>query len=270
MNPWINEEILKTWTEAQKRLWDSLCSAVPFRPPTGVEAWRETYLENLATWEAAVKKTLAQEVAWVEQWVRQVAQEKGTPEMMTAWVEQMEEVLHRWIQTQTQWWDEYFAVLRRGGCVSVAASEPAPGAEPVAASEPAPGAEPVTVAETAEAVATEAPPVVVELPVPVEPPPAPVAPVAAAPAVEASLAAEPAPGPVPAQPDDLKLISGIGPALERKLHACGVRSFRELAMLGDADIDRVEATIKSFGRIRRDDWIGQARARHFEKYREQL
>ncbi|MDS4070169.1 MAG: hypothetical protein RKO24_11180, partial [Candidatus Competibacter sp.] len=70
--------------------------------------------------------------------------------------------------------------------------------------------------------------------------------------------------------DDLKLIAGIGPALEKKLHACGILSFRQLAALGDADVDRVEAAIKSFGRIRRDDWIGQARARHFEKYREQL
>jgi predicted flap endonuclease-1-like 5' DNA nuclease len=260
MKPWINEEIFKTWTEAQKRLWDSLCSAVPFQPPAGVEAWRETYLKNLATWETAVKKTLAHEVAWVEQWVHQVAQEKGTSEMMTAWVGQMEEVLQRWIQTQNQWWDEYFAVLRQSGFVSVAAPEPAPGAEPVA------------VAGAAETVAAEAPPVVVELPVTVEPPPAPVAPVvvAAAPVVEASLAGESAPRSVPAQADDLKLISGIGQALERKLHACGVCSFRDLAMLGDADIDRVEATIKSFGRIRRDDWIGQARARHFEKYREQL
>ncbi len=35
--------------------------------------------------------------------------------MMASWVKQMEEVLHRWIQTQNQWWDDYFAVLRRGG-----------------------------------------------------------------------------------------------------------------------------------------------------------
>jgi hypothetical protein len=115
MKPWIHEEILKTWTDAQKRLWESLCSAVPFQPPAGVEAWRETYLKNLASWEAAVKRTLEKEAAWVEEWVQRVAREKGTPEMMASWVRQMEEVLHRWIQTQNQWWDDYFAVLRRGG-----------------------------------------------------------------------------------------------------------------------------------------------------------
>ncbi|MCB1768757.1 MAG: hypothetical protein KDJ31_03490, partial [Candidatus Competibacteraceae bacterium] len=115
MKPWINEDIFKSWTDAQKRLWESLCSAVPFQPPAGVEAWRETYLKNLATWESAVKKTLQQEASWVEQWVHKVANEQGTPEVMASWVQQMEDVLQRWIQTQNQWWDEYFAVLRRGG-----------------------------------------------------------------------------------------------------------------------------------------------------------
>ncbi|MCB1921404.1 MAG: hypothetical protein KDJ28_15710, partial [Candidatus Competibacteraceae bacterium] len=104
MKPWINEDIFKSWTDAQKRLWESLCSAVPFQPPAGVEAWRETYLKNLAAWESAVKKTLQQEANWVEQWVHKVANEQGTPEVMAAWVQQMEDVLQRWIQTQNQWW----------------------------------------------------------------------------------------------------------------------------------------------------------------------
>ena len=38
MKPWIHEEILKTWTDAQKRLWESLCAAIPLQPPTGIEA----------------------------------------------------------------------------------------------------------------------------------------------------------------------------------------------------------------------------------------
>jgi predicted flap endonuclease-1-like 5' DNA nuclease len=256
MKPWIHEEILKTWTDAQKRLWESLCAAVPFQPPAGVEAWRETYLKNLASWEAAIKRTLEKEAAWVEEWVRRVAREKGTPEMMTTWVQQMEEVLHRWIQTQTQWWDDYFAVLRQGGFTNadqggaqpaVVPAEPAPTsakpptatALPVAPISPSVVAEPVTF--TAEATAPE---------------PAPVTPT---PSVESA-----------AIPDDLKLISGIGPALEKKLHACGVASFRDLATLSGADVERIEAIIKFAGRIHREDWIGQARTQHFQKYQEQL
>ena len=63
--------------------------------------------------------------------------------------------------------------------------------------------------------------------------------------------------------DDLKQISGVGPALEKKLIANGVTSFKQIAAWNDADIAKVEADVfgGSFaGRIKRDDWIGQARA----------
>jgi len=230
MKPWINEDVFKSWTDAQKRLWESLCSAVPFQPPAGVEAWRETYLKNLNTWESAVKKTLDQEVTWVEQWVHRVAHEQGTPEMMAAWVRQMEEVLQRWIQTQNQWWEEYFAVLRRGGFAHPDWTNPS------AASSPA--IEPVAAPATTTSELPMAAPASVTLPV--------------------------------ESPDDLKLITGIGPALEKKLRDCDITTYRQLATLNDADIERIEAIIKSFGRIRRDDWIGQARAQHFEKYQETL
>ena len=295
MKPWINEDIFKSWTDAQKRHWESLCSAVPFQPPAGVEAWRETYLKNLATWESAVKKTLQQEANWVEQWVHKVANEQGTPEIMASWVQQMEDVLQRWIQTQNQWWDEYFAVLRRGGFAypdwanppsspvepavekkpvkapksQVKAAPESPPVEPVAKVKPAPPPEPAPV----EAAPEPAPVEVALEPAPVEPAPEPVTAVSEPAPVEAA----PKPAlvrmpdkPVRTEPDDLKLISGIGPALEKKLNACGISRYQELATLSDADIDRVEAAIKSFGRIRRDDWIGQAKARHFEKYQEQI
>jgi len=260
MKPWINEDVFKSWTDAQKRLWESLCSAVPFQPPAGVEAWRETYLKNLNTWESAVKKTLDQEVTWVEQWVHRVAHEQGTPEMMAAWVRQMEEVLQRWIQTQNQWWEEYFAVLRRGGFAHPDWTNPSatssPAIEPVATEEPAVAAVKSAVAEPELTVAPTAP-----------------EPSVAAPATTTSELpiATPALVTLPVEsPDDLKLIAGIGPALEKKLRDCDITTYRQLATLKDADIERIEAIIKSFGRIRRDDWIGQARARHFEKYQETL
>ncbi len=283
MKSWIHEEILKTWTNAQKRLWESLCSAVPFQPPAGVEAWRETYLKNLASWEAAVKRTLEKEAAWVEEWVQRVAREKGTPEMMASWVQQMEEVLHRWIQTQNQWWDDYFAVLRRGGLVQLDQFSEQSSLTPTADTT---AADPVSIAtETDTAMADPVPTaeelaVLAELSVVVEQPSIPSEPMNTS--MEAipepplgavsERIAEPAPivGAAVRQPDDLKLINGIGPALEKKLNASGVFNFRDLAMLSAADIERIEATIKFVGRIHREDWIGQAKAQHLNKYQEQL
>ncbi len=299
MKPWINEETIKTWTDAQKRLWESLCSAVPFQPPVGVEAWRETYLKNLTTWESAVRQTLEQEAAWVQQWVQRVAHEKGTPEMMASWVRQMEEVLQRWIQSQNQWWDEYFSVLRRGGLVTLDQAEidavVTPGPAPVAESAPTTSEKPASAPP--EAAVSAQPEPMTE--VTVEPPAAandappsaekpasapPEAAVSAQPEPMAEVTAEPLaaandePSPtaqiveMPAETpsDDLKLIGGIGPALEKKLNACGIFTYRQLAVLGDEDVERIEAAIKSFGRIRRDDWVGQAREQHLLKYQEAL
>ena len=273
MKPWIHEEILKTWTDAQKRLWESLCSAVPFQPPAGVEAWRETYLKNLASWESAVKRTLEKEAAWVEEWVQRVAREKGTPEMMASWVRQMEEVLHRWIQTQNQWWDDYFAVLRRGGFAQPDQfdTQPAIVAETLAfAAKPAVTIEPTAV-EKLPATAESSPAALESEIAWAEVAPDPIAtPTAPKPLLECPPELVPVVASVARQPDDLKLINGVGPALERKLNACGVLSFRDLATLGEADIGRIETAIKFAGRIHREDWIGQAKAQHLQKYQEQL
>lgn len=71
--------------------------------------------------------------------------------------------------------------------------------------------------------------------------------------------------------DDLKLITGIGPVLEGKLNAAGIDSYRQIAVLTDADIERLETeAINLSGRIHRDDWVGQAKELHAKKYGEQL
>ncbi len=65
----------------------------------------------------------------------------------------------------------------------------------------------------------------------------------------------------PAGPaDDLKKISGVGPALETKLHALGVTRFEQIAAFTPEDIQRVDDALSFKGRIERDDWVGQARA----------
>jgi predicted flap endonuclease-1-like 5' DNA nuclease len=67
--------------------------------------------------------------------------------------------------------------------------------------------------------------------------------------------------------DDLKTISGIGPAIERTLNRLGVRTYRQIAKWTKADIDRVSARLTAFkDRIRRENWVTQARKAHLKKY----
>ena len=66
-------------------------------------------------------------------------------------------------------------------------------------------------------------------------------------------------GQEPVRQDDLKMILGVGPGLEKKLQDAGIVSYAQIAMLTDAEITELETSVIKFaGRIKRDDWIGQA------------
>lgn len=59
--------------------------------------------------------------------------------------------------------------------------------------------------------------------------------------------------------DDLKAISGVGPALEKKLNDLGVYRYEQVGSWTKAEIKWVDDRLKFRGRIERDDWVGQAR-----------
>ncbi|HSK91672.1 MAG TPA: hypothetical protein VK875_10195, partial [Euzebyales bacterium] len=68
-----------------------------------------------------------------------------------------------------------------------------------------------------------------------------------------------------AEPDNLRRIRGIGPAMERTLNAEGITTYRQLAVLSDAEIDALQARIPGLpGRIRRGRWVEQATELHAE------
>ena len=84
-------------------------------------------------------------------------------------------------------------------------------------------------------------------------------------AKKAAPKAEPKPAPVeaaadaaPAGADDLKKLSGVGPALEKKLHANGVTSFAQIAAWSPEDVADMDEKLSFKGRIERDGWIEQA------------
>lgn len=64
----------------------------------------------------------------------------------------------------------------------------------------------------------------------------------------------------PGTPDDLKLISGVGPKLEQVLNGLGVWTFAQIADWKAEEIAWVDDYLQFKGRIDRDDWISQARA----------
>jgi large subunit ribosomal protein L21 len=59
--------------------------------------------------------------------------------------------------------------------------------------------------------------------------------------------------------DDLKQLSGVGPALEKKLHEAGVTTFAQIAAWTEADIADMDEKLSFKGRIEREGWVEQAK-----------
>jgi NADH-quinone oxidoreductase subunit E len=66
--------------------------------------------------------------------------------------------------------------------------------------------------------------------------------------------------PQPAEPDDLKLISGVGPKIETILNGLGIHTFEQVASWKKNQREWVDGYLNFKGRIERDDWVKQAKA----------
>jgi NADH-quinone oxidoreductase subunit E len=64
----------------------------------------------------------------------------------------------------------------------------------------------------------------------------------------------------PANPADLKAISGIGPKLEQLLNGLGIWTYSQIAAWTPEEIAWVDDYLSFKGRIGRDNWLGQAAA----------
>ena len=59
--------------------------------------------------------------------------------------------------------------------------------------------------------------------------------------------------------DDISLISGIGPVLEKRLREAGITTFRQIAELTPEQAKELDERLNLHGRIEREEWIEQAK-----------
>lgn len=64
----------------------------------------------------------------------------------------------------------------------------------------------------------------------------------------------------PRKPDDLKLISGVGPKIEKTLNGLGIYTYAQIAAWKKAERQWVDSYLRFSGRIERDNWVKQAKA----------
>ncbi|WHZ29970.1 MAG: hypothetical protein OJF51_004772 [Nitrospira sp.] len=73
------------------------------------------------------------------------------------------------------------------------------------------------------------------------------------------------------QADDLKKINGIGPTLAQTLNKMGTRTFIQIARWKPEDIQKIAKKLDTDPeRIKRDNWIADAKKQHYRKYGERL
>lgn len=161
----------------------------------------------------------------------------------------------------SDYFDADDGLLEKAGDAVVPEPAPAPAPEPVV---PTPAPTPAPVPAPAPAPKTVAAPVA--------------AAAAAIPAAKAEpkprarkrpVVAETAPPPPPGKPkiapakgdpDNLRLVKGVGPKLNTLLNNLGVTRFDQIAEWKEAEIQEVDQYLESFsGRITRDSWIDQAK-----------
>ncbi|MET0576412.1 MAG: NADH-quinone oxidoreductase subunit E [Mesorhizobium sp.] len=64
----------------------------------------------------------------------------------------------------------------------------------------------------------------------------------------------------PSAVDDLKMISGVGPKIEKTLHDLGIFTYAQVASWKKAEREWVDSYLAFHGRIEREDWVKQAKA----------
>jgi predicted flap endonuclease-1-like 5' DNA nuclease len=70
--------------------------------------------------------------------------------------------------------------------------------------------------------------------------------------------------------DDLAQLRGVGDVIRGKLQEQGIHSFRQIAQWSSDEIEHFSQALGCGERIQRDDWVGQARRLHQEKYGEEI
>lgn len=136
MSDWSKQttELVNTWSETQKKLWDSWFSAV--ESMTGQEAVKGFEGERqkaVEAWEASISKGLAAQREWAKLWLEGLSSGKGTPEPMVAWAKQLQEMMQSWTSSQEQLAKVWFEMVKKLGGAELGGAFEAQGKELVRA-----------------------------------------------------------------------------------------------------------------------------------------
>jgi gas vesicle protein len=104
------EEILKTWTDVQKKSWEGWLETIKsYDASQPAQVWEKT----INTWQDSVKRTLEAQAEGSRIWAESVTSVQGAPKEVAEWAKQVQEMTQRWTEVQQQLWDNWFEVAKK-------------------------------------------------------------------------------------------------------------------------------------------------------------
>ncbi len=111
------EEMLKTWTTSQQKMWDSWFKTMQ---TIGTSQAGDTWEKSIDTWKDSVKQALDAQTRWTQFWVESMTSGSGVGKPAAEWSTQMLEMTKRWSETQNQLWDNWFDTMKKSDPTAMA------------------------------------------------------------------------------------------------------------------------------------------------------
>ena len=104
------QELVRTWADAQKKMWNGWFKAVQSLSPEGAgKSLEEERKKILDTWETSVDKALVAQKEWMTTWAEQLGETRGAEE----WAKQSQEVMKTWTDSQESFVKSWFEATRK-------------------------------------------------------------------------------------------------------------------------------------------------------------
>lgn len=104
------EEMMKTWMDAQKKMWDSFLNAMPDAGKSeAAKAWEQLVTNG----EQTLKTTFQGQSELIQAWVKSATTMEGTPTAFVESAKQFQETYTRWSEAQQQLWTNWFEMLKK-------------------------------------------------------------------------------------------------------------------------------------------------------------
>lgn len=104
------DDAMKTWTDAQKRVWDSFFDSVGgLGKPQSARAWESA----LNTGESMLKEMFKTQNQMLASWVEGLSKMSGVPAQAVESARQFQEMGTRWNKTQAELIENWFSMLKK-------------------------------------------------------------------------------------------------------------------------------------------------------------